>query len=366
MLEDALQGFTGHVKVQVAGPWTLAATVERPRGDKMLADHGARRELAQALAEGVRDHLADVRRRVPDAGPRAAPGRRARPRRGAARGGADGLRFRQAPRRRPARAIRAPGVGVRRSGRVRCRALGALLRAGHAARPAARRRCPRTLGRLRRAHAGRPRRAGRGARGGRRRRPRAGPVARPRHPADDQALTDRVLAWLDALGLDPDAVGQRLLVTPTCGLAGASPAWARRALTLAARSRPTSPETRACELSRLPAHLNGTWPRRGTARGPGHHSSADVVTGPFDPVAGRTSQASGSDGGRLPEADPVHAHGLRQVLLALELLQLVVGAEQAQDRELRHARDAGGDARGLAAVDAEDVRVGDHSTENTW
>ena len=33
----------------------------------MLADVGARRELAQALAEGVRDHLADVRRRVPGA-----------------------------------------------------------------------------------------------------------------------------------------------------------------------------------------------------------------------------------------------------------------------------------------------------------
>jgi hypothetical protein len=47
-----------------------------------------------------------------------------------------------------------------------------------------------------------------------------------------RALTDRVLAWLDMLGLDPDAVGQRLLLTPACGLAGASPAWARRALTL--------------------------------------------------------------------------------------------------------------------------------------
>jgi hypothetical protein len=47
-----------------------------------------------------------------------------------------------------------------------------------------------------------------------------------------RALTDRVLAWLDLLGLDPDAVGQRLLVTPACGLAGASPAWVRRALTL--------------------------------------------------------------------------------------------------------------------------------------
>ena len=55
----------GAFKVQVAGPWTLAATVEKPRGDKVLADHGARRELAQALAEGVRDHVRDVRRRLP-------------------------------------------------------------------------------------------------------------------------------------------------------------------------------------------------------------------------------------------------------------------------------------------------------------
>ena len=39
----------------MAGPWTLAATVERPRGDRLLADHGARRELAQALAEGLRE-----------------------------------------------------------------------------------------------------------------------------------------------------------------------------------------------------------------------------------------------------------------------------------------------------------------------
>ncbi len=69
ILEEALQGYEGHLKVQVAGPWTLAATVERPRGDKILADHGARRDLAQALAEGVRTHLADVRRRVPGAGP---------------------------------------------------------------------------------------------------------------------------------------------------------------------------------------------------------------------------------------------------------------------------------------------------------
>jgi methionine synthase II (cobalamin-independent) len=67
VLEEQAQGFTGRLKVQVAGPWTLASTVEKPRGDKVLADVGARRELAQALAEGVRAHLADVRRRVPGA-----------------------------------------------------------------------------------------------------------------------------------------------------------------------------------------------------------------------------------------------------------------------------------------------------------
>ncbi len=67
VLEEQTQGFGGSLKLQVTGPWTLAGTVEKPRGDRVLADVGARRELAQALAEGVRDHLADVQRRVPGA-----------------------------------------------------------------------------------------------------------------------------------------------------------------------------------------------------------------------------------------------------------------------------------------------------------
>ena len=67
VLEEQTQGYAGPLKLQVAGPWTLASTVEKPRGDKVLSDVGARRDLAQALAEGVRDHLADVRRRVPGA-----------------------------------------------------------------------------------------------------------------------------------------------------------------------------------------------------------------------------------------------------------------------------------------------------------
>lgn len=62
--EELADGYDGPYKIQVAGPWTLAATVERPRGDKVLADFGARRELAQALSEGLRDHCDDVRRRL--------------------------------------------------------------------------------------------------------------------------------------------------------------------------------------------------------------------------------------------------------------------------------------------------------------
>lgn len=60
-------GSTGRFKLQIAGPCSLAATVELPRGDKVLADPGARRDLTQALAEGAREHVAAVRRRLPHA-----------------------------------------------------------------------------------------------------------------------------------------------------------------------------------------------------------------------------------------------------------------------------------------------------------
>ncbi|RMB58807.1 uroporphyrinogen decarboxylase/cobalamine-independent methonine synthase family protein [Tessaracoccus antarcticus] len=64
--EELLQGFGGVLKVAVAGPWTLAASVERPTGDRLLADHGARREMAQALAHGVGSLFADLSRRLPE------------------------------------------------------------------------------------------------------------------------------------------------------------------------------------------------------------------------------------------------------------------------------------------------------------
>lgn len=65
--EELVGTHEGPIKIQVTGPLTLAATVERPRGDKMLADHGARREISESLAEGLRTHVADVRRRFPKA-----------------------------------------------------------------------------------------------------------------------------------------------------------------------------------------------------------------------------------------------------------------------------------------------------------
>ncbi|MGI8678241.1 MAG: methionine synthase [Jatrophihabitans sp.] len=66
-LEQHADGYTGALKLQAAGPWTLAAGLELPNGHKVLSDHGAVRDLTDSLAEGVRAHLADVAARVPGA-----------------------------------------------------------------------------------------------------------------------------------------------------------------------------------------------------------------------------------------------------------------------------------------------------------
>ena len=66
-LEAAGAGYAGAVKVQAAGPWTLAANVELGNGHKIVTDRGAVRDLAESLTEGLRQHLAEVARRVPGA-----------------------------------------------------------------------------------------------------------------------------------------------------------------------------------------------------------------------------------------------------------------------------------------------------------
>ncbi|MCC9739262.1 methionine synthase [Streptomyces sp. MNU89] len=66
-LEEFTQGFEGPLKVQAVGPWTLATGLELRGGEAVLSDAGACCDLAASLAEGLRGHLAEVRRRVPGA-----------------------------------------------------------------------------------------------------------------------------------------------------------------------------------------------------------------------------------------------------------------------------------------------------------
>ncbi len=231
-VEEQAQGWTGAFKAQVAGPWTLAATVEKPRGDKVLSDHGARRDLAQALAEGVRGHVADLRRRLPDV---------------------ERLIVQvdepMLPAVLEARVPTASGVGRHRSvhppeaSAALEVVLAAITEAGaepwvHSCAPGV----PWALV------------ADAGARGLSVDHAMLGakdfdalaqalddglvvglgvvPSTEPVAPPSEKALTEQVLRWLDMIGLDPADVRERLVITPSCGLAGATPDWSRRALSL--------------------------------------------------------------------------------------------------------------------------------------
>ena len=66
-LAEQGDGFAGTLKLQSAGPWTLAANLELPIGGRMLRDPGAVRDLTASLAEGLRRHVDDVRKRLPQA-----------------------------------------------------------------------------------------------------------------------------------------------------------------------------------------------------------------------------------------------------------------------------------------------------------
>jgi methionine synthase II (cobalamin-independent) len=67
-MEEVLDGYDGLLKVQVCGPWTLAATLEQPRSlNPALADPGLVADLAASLAEGAAAHVAEVAKRVPRA-----------------------------------------------------------------------------------------------------------------------------------------------------------------------------------------------------------------------------------------------------------------------------------------------------------
>lgn len=232
VVEELAQDYAGAFKTQVIGPWTLAATVEKPRGDKVLSDHGARRELAQALAEGLTHHLADLRRRlrgvdrwivqvdepalaaVVHAEVPTASGfgrhRRVDPPEASAHlewvvaaiadAGAEAWVHSCAPRT-PWSLVAGTGADglsadLDQLGPSDLDAFAEALEAGRTT----------ALGVV----------------------PSSDPASEP----SDARLTERVQRLLDMLGLDQDVVRDRLVITPTCGLAGASGAWAQRAIGL--------------------------------------------------------------------------------------------------------------------------------------
>ncbi len=68
-LEEHADGVVGPVKVQVAGPWTLAAALQLPRGEPVLTDRGALQDVVDSLGEGLRAHVHELRKRLPGAEP---------------------------------------------------------------------------------------------------------------------------------------------------------------------------------------------------------------------------------------------------------------------------------------------------------
>ncbi len=66
-LAEAFDAYEGDLKVQIAGPWTLASSIWLHRGERAVVDVGATRDLIASLAEGLRVHLAELARLVPEA-----------------------------------------------------------------------------------------------------------------------------------------------------------------------------------------------------------------------------------------------------------------------------------------------------------
>ena len=65
-LAAAYDGYAGPLKVQVAGTWTLAASIELHRGERAVTDEGAAREIVESLAEqpGGKDRSKRILRKL--------------------------------------------------------------------------------------------------------------------------------------------------------------------------------------------------------------------------------------------------------------------------------------------------------------
>ncbi|MEU3599417.1 methionine synthase [Streptomyces sp. NPDC006798] len=237
-LEEFTQDYRGPLKVQAVGPWTLAAALELRNGESALRDPGACRDLAESLAEGLRTHLADVRRRIPGARialqldePSLTAVLRGRVRT------ASGYRTYRAVDRQLVEAALREVIGDETAVVHSCAPdvpVALLRRAGAAA-------VSLDFGLL----TERDEEAiGEAVEGGTTL--FAGVV-----PSTDTELSDPAGSVMGVrtlwrrLGLDPGTLSRSVVVTPTCGLAGASPAYARAALAhcvRAARSLAEHPE----------------------------------------------------------------------------------------------------------------------------
>jgi hypothetical protein len=228
VMEEAASGYEGPFKIQACGPWTLAASLELSRSvEPALADPGAVADLVASLAEGLAAHVAAVRRRLPAAtvilqlDEPALPGVLAgsvptasglyRVAAVESSDAADGLRT-------VLDSASAPTV-------VHCCApeipFGCIKKAGATAASF-------DLGLLRGTDEdafGEAVESGVGMFIG------AVPTLQPRRDDSDgrAAATSVIDLWL-RIGLPPDELTRQVVMTPACGLAGASPGYARTAL----------------------------------------------------------------------------------------------------------------------------------------
>jgi len=66
-LAEAFDGYEGDLKIQIAGPWTLASSIWLHRGERSVVDAGATRDVVASLAEGLRAHLGELAQLIPKA-----------------------------------------------------------------------------------------------------------------------------------------------------------------------------------------------------------------------------------------------------------------------------------------------------------
>jgi len=224
-LEQAAQaGAPPALKVQATGPWTLAGLLTLPRGERVLSDVGAMTELTASLAEGLGRHLRDLATRLPGTELMLQLDEPSLP----------AVLNAQVPDASGAGRLRAPDATTA-ADRLRTVLSVSERTVVHCCAPSP----PVAL--LRRAGAGAVSIDATGLTG--RDEDALGEAAEAGTglllgvvPATDTDLrdlaphTEPVLALWRRLGLAPSLLSEVVVVTPTCGLAGASPGYAKAAL----------------------------------------------------------------------------------------------------------------------------------------